>query len=295
MHKNKLRLTDRMQVIADLVGEGEVVADIGTDHGYIPLWLLINGRCSDVILADVNQGPLDRAAANAAVYLGADFAGGADGIYDTDAADGSVVTEDNAHAAAKLDMRLGSGIEVLEKGEADTVIIAGMGGLLIRDILSHDIEKTRSLKKLILQPRNNSRELRGWMRSELREFTIIKERVVKEGKKYSEILCAVRNEYVTDEDASRISRAADIKASLDISDDISLEIPCMYLADADNDADDTVREYIEKRVQVEERIIDSIKQSGRNESSERQLALTEKRLEEIKKMADLCGQQILKQ
>ncbi len=268
MHKNKLKLTDRMQVIADLVGNGEVVADIGTDHGYIPLWLLINGRCSDVILADVNQGPLDRAAANAAVYLGAE---------DPD-------TE-------KLDMRLGSGIEVLEAGEADTVIIAGMGGLLIRDILSHDIEKTRSLKKLILQPRNNSRELRGWMQSDLREFTIIKERVVKEGKKYSEILCAVRNEYVTDEDASRISRAADIKASLGISDDISLEIPCMYLVDVDNDADDTVSEYLEKRVQVEERIIDSIKQSGRNESSERQLELTEKRLAEIKKMTAFSGQQ----
>ena len=262
MHKNRLKLTDRMQVIADLVGDGEVVADIGTDHGYIPLWLLINGRCSDVILADVNQGPLDRAAANAAVYLGAE---------DSD-------TE-------KLDMRLGSGIEVLETGEADTVIIAGMGGLLIRDILSHDIGKTRSLKKLILQPRNNSRELRGWMQSELREFTIIKERVVKEGKKYSEILCAVRNKYVTYEDASRISRAADIKASLAISDDISLEIPCIYLADAD----EAVNEYLEKRVQIEKRIIDSIKQSGRNESSERQLALTEKRLEEIKKMTDFCN------
>ena len=143
MHKNKLKLTDRMQVIADLVNDGEIVADIGTDHGYIPLWLLINGRCSDVILADINQGPLDRAAANAAVYL-------------------------EHENAAKLDMRLGSGIEVLENGEADTVIIAGMGGILIRDILSHDIAKTRSLKKLILQPRNNSDELRRWICSVLR-------------------------------------------------------------------------------------------------------------------------------
>ena len=262
MQTNRLKLTDRMQVIADLAGDGEIVADIGTDHGYIPLWLLINGRCSDVILADVNQGPLDRAAANAAVYLKHDDA-------DT----------------PELDMRLGSGIEVLENGEADTVIIAGMGGMLIRDILSHDIAKTRSLKKLILQPRNNSAELRRWICSDLRDFTIVKERVVKEGKKYSEILCAVKNERVTEDDAGRVERAAAIRDTLGISEDISLEIPCMYLADAD----DTVRDYLEKRVQVEERIINSIKESGRNEASERQLALTEKRLEYIKKMAEACG------
>lgn len=260
MHNNKLKLTDRMQVIADLVSYGEVVADIGTDHGYIPLWLLKNGKCSDAILADVNQGPLDRAAANAAIYL-------------------------EHEAAAKLDMRLGSGIEILEKGEADTAIIAGMGGILIRDILSHDIAKTRSLKKLILQPRNNSDELRRWICSDLNDFTIVNEYVVKEGKKYSEILCAVRNEYVTEADAGRVEKAAAIRDSLGVSEDISMEIPCMYLADAD----DTVRDYLEKRVQVEERIINSIKEGGRNEASERQLALTEKRLEDIKKMAEACG------
>lgn len=266
MHKMELKLTDRMQVIADLVGNGEVVADIGTDHGYIPLWLLMNDRCSGVILADVNQGPLDRAAANAAVYLGAD-------------------------EGAKLDMRLGSGIEVLEKAEADTVIIAGMGGILIRDILSHDIEKTRALKKLILQPRNNSAELRGWIMSALDGFTIVKEHVVKEGKKYSEILCAVRNEYMTENDAGRVARAYDIKHSLGVSDDISLEIPCMYLADGNA----TVCDYLEKRVQTEKRIIDSIKTSGRNEASERQLALTEKRLGDITKMLEACSRYIKKE
>ena len=266
MRKMELKLTDRMQVIADLVGSGEVAADIGTDHGYIPLWLLMNGRCSDVILADVNQGPLDRAAANAALYLGQD-------------------------EADKLDLRLGSGIEVLEKGEADTVMIAGMGGILIRDILSHDIEKTRALKKLILQPRNNSAELRGWIMSALDDFTIVKERVVKEGKKYSEILCAVRNEYMTEDDAGRVARADDIKHSLGVSYDISLEIPCMYLADGD----DTVCDYLKKRVQTEKRIIDSIKTSGRNESSERQLALTERRLEEITKMFEACSSYIKKE
>ena len=265
MHKNKLNLSERMQVIADFVGKDEIVADIGTDHGYIPLWLLINDITANVILADVNSGPLERAAANTALYL-----------------------ENDGSYFPGLDMRLGSGIEVLSDGEADTVIIAGMGGLLIRDILSHDIMKTRSLKKLILQPRNNSSDLRRWMRSELCDFTIVRERVVKEGKKYSEIICAVRNESVTDEDASRVVLAADIEASLALPEDISLEIPCMYLADIDN----TVSEYLKKRIQTEEKIIASIEKNGRNKASERQLVLTEKRLDNIKKMADFCRRHI---
>ena len=109
--------------------------------------------------------------------------------------------------------------------------------------------------------------------------------MVKEGKKYSEILCAVRNERVTEADAGRVEKATALKDLLGISEDISMEIPCMYLANAD----DTVRDYLEKRVQVEEGIINSIKESGRNEASERQLALTEKRLKDIKKMAETCS------
>lgn len=120
------------------------------------------------------------------------------------------------------------------------------------------------------------------------DFTIVRERVVKEGKKYSEIICAVRNESVTDEDASRVVLAADIEASLALPEDISLEIPCMYLADIDN----TVSEYLKKRIQTEEKIIASIEKNGRNKASERQLVLTEKRLDNIKKMADFCRRHI---
>ena len=77
--------------------------------------------------------------------------------------------------------------------------------------------------------------------------------MVKEGKKYSEILCAVRNERVTEADAGRVEKATALKDLLGISEDISMEIPCMYLANAD----DSVRDYLEKRVQVEEGIINS--------------------------------------
>lgn len=250
-----LKLTERMQVIADFVASEEVVADIGTDHGYIPLWLIINKKCRGAILADINQGPLDKAAANAALYLEQD-------IFP--------------------DMRLGSGMQVLAPGEADTVIIAGMGGLMIRDILSQDIAKTRLLKKIILQPRNNSRELREWIIRVLVDFVIKDERVVKEGSKYSEIICAVRREYITPKDAERISDANEFCAMLGLSRSMSLEIPFMYMAYKDP----AVADYLDRRRAVENDILSSIKQNGRTEASLQRIEVTKRRLEYITKMSD---------
>lgn len=251
----QLNLTDRMQAIADLIENDETVADIGTDHGYIPIWLLLNKKCAGVILADVNEGPLERAAANAKRYLG----------HDT-----------------KLDMRLGSGIEVLDEGEVDTVIIAGMGGILMRDILAFDIKKTLSLKKLILQPRNNSAELRGWMAALLPEFTIINELVVKEGKKFSEILCAVRNEYLNEYDTMRASSARQKQAELAIPDELAMEIPCMYLVEPN----ETTGEYLSKRLSTESDILNAIMQKGRNDAAAAQLSLVKERIKHIKKMTE---------
>lgn len=251
----QLNLTDRMQVIADLVESDEKVADIGTDHGYIPIWLILNKKCAGAILADVNEGPLERAAANAERYLG-------EGV--------------------KLDLRLGSGIEVLNEGEADTVIIAGMGGILIRDILAFDMKKTKSLKKLILQPRNNSAELRGWIAALLKEFSIVKERVVKEGKKFSEILCVVRNEYINASDTAGAGAARKKQLELGIPDELAVEIPCMYLTEPD----ETVGEYLEKRLSTENDILNAITEKGRNEAAAEQLAVVKERIKHIKKMTE---------
>ena len=253
-----LKLTARMQIIADFINEEDVVADVGTDHGYIPLWLVLNKKCKRAILTDVNQGPLDKAKANSEKYLA---------------------------NKGMIDMRLGSGIEVLEYSEADAVIIAGMGGLLIRDILSQNQKKTSSIKKFILQPRNNSYELRKWILSTLSGYRITEERIVKEGKKFSEVFCLVKNECITASDLERIEKADNLRLLHDISDDLSLEIPCMYLINPD----DTVKEYINKRILTEERIVDLIRHSGRSEESSHRLTMTEKHLSEIKKMAELCN------
>ena len=91
-----MKLTDRLLKIASLVSDGKKIADIGTDHGYIPVYLLKEGKVPFAVLADVNKGPLDNAHKE--------------------------VIQNNL--LDKVDLRLGSGIEILEIGEVEEVIIA---------------------------------------------------------------------------------------------------------------------------------------------------------------------------
>jgi len=123
-----------MKAIADLVIQGKACADIGTDHGYIPAYLLEKNVCPFVILCDIGEGPLSIAQNN---------------LSDID--------------KSKADFRLGDGIKVLKPSEVSTVIIAGMGGELIESILGYDLDKSHSYERIILQPRTKSDELRLWL------------------------------------------------------------------------------------------------------------------------------------
>ena len=133
--KSKLKLTNRLLKIASLVSENKRLADIGTDHGYIPVYLLNEGKINFAILADINKGPLENAR--------------------------SEVKRNKLED--KVDLRLGSGIEVLKKGEVDEVIIAGMGGILIGELLEANKEVAYSVDKLILQPMQAQEELRQYL------------------------------------------------------------------------------------------------------------------------------------
>ena len=103
-----IRLTDRLQILADQIEKNETMADIGTDDGFLPIYLWENGISPNVIMADVSAGSLDKARCDAAA-LYPDMA---------------------------FDLRLGDGIQVLEKGEVDAVVLAGMGGILMTETLS---------------------------------------------------------------------------------------------------------------------------------------------------------------
>ena len=153
-----MKLIERLQYMADEVNIGETVADIGTDHGFLPLYLLRTGKSPKVIMADVSSGSLAKAEENCKVFR-------AEGDYD---------------------LRLGSGLEVLDYGEVDVAVFAGMGGQLMRDLLAHDLEKTKSIRRFILQPRNKAGALRLWLMQN--GMKIVKEGLVKEGRFICEIL-----------------------------------------------------------------------------------------------------------
>lgn len=154
-----IRLTERLQVIANYIHNGEKVADIGTDHGYIPIYLYQKNISKQLILTDINKGPMEIAIRN---------------------------LNQNRIPENHYDARTGDGLKPLKSGEVDTIVIAGMGGLLIRDILAYDMNKSKLLKKIILQPRNAQDKLREWLVSN--GFAIIDESLVREGKFICEVM-----------------------------------------------------------------------------------------------------------
>ena len=129
-------VSKRIDFIVDNLDKVECLADIGTDHGYVPLLALEREKANKVIACDINKDPLDKAKLNAIL-------------------EGIVGNE--------IDFRLGSGLKPLEMKEANSVVIAGMGGNLIRDILEADMEKVNSLESLILVPAQNPEVLREYL------------------------------------------------------------------------------------------------------------------------------------
>lgn len=155
-----MRLTPRLQVIADYVKKNSIVADIGTDHGYIPVYLIEADICDRVIATDINKGPLE----NAESYI-------------------KKKGFDN-----NIDTRLGDGLCSIKPNEVDTLIIAGMGGLLMIEILEKSKDVAKSTHNFILQPMVASDELRRYLCNN--GYRIVDEKLAKESDKIYEIIYA---------------------------------------------------------------------------------------------------------
>ncbi len=128
-----LQLQPRLRLLADMVPAGAHLADIGTDHGYLPVWLMQQGRITSAIAADIGPEPLAHARRTAAEY------------------------------GAALDLRLCDGLRGIAAHEADTVVIAGMGGETIIQILTDSPWPRDSGCTLLLQPQTKVELLRLWL------------------------------------------------------------------------------------------------------------------------------------
>ena len=153
-----MKLTDRLLKIASLVDKDKRIADIGTDHGYIPVYLLNQNKIQYAILGDVNKGPLENAKKEVMRNKLQD----------------------------KVDLRLGSGIEVLKENEVDEIIIAGMGGMLINNLLKANEKVAHTTEKLILQPMQAPEELRMFLYQN--GYKILDEHLVREEHRLYEII-----------------------------------------------------------------------------------------------------------
>lgn len=157
-------LSPRLQSVADLVPQGARFADVGTDHAYLPVWLILNGTIHQAIASDLREGPLENARQTAERY----------GVSD------------------QLSFRLCDGLAGLRPDEADTIAIAGMGGETIADILSAAPWTAQGKHRLILQPMTAHPELRSWLDGH--SFQIEREILTCEEKTlYSTFLVGVGN------------------------------------------------------------------------------------------------------
>lgn len=153
------QLDPRLALCASLVPQGARLADIGTDHGYLPVWLAKTGRISHAVAADLRSGPLKRAADNVKKY----------------------------RVEALVETRLSDGLKAISREETDCVVIAGMGGEVITSILEAAPWLAEARTRLILQPMTRAEELRRYLLE--RGYEIVLEKpVLSQGRPYTVLL-----------------------------------------------------------------------------------------------------------
>lgn len=132
---NIINISERLKCVASLVNKGARVADIGTDHAYLPIYLVQNGISNKVYACDVRKEPLRRAKLHIDEY----------GLSD------------------KITTQLCDGLKGINKGDVDTVTICGMGGKLMKNILKAGIDKLGDNTQLVLSAQSELRDFRKYL------------------------------------------------------------------------------------------------------------------------------------
>ena len=149
-----VQLSKRLSAVAQLVTITGILADVGTDHGYIPVYLTGKEQIKKAIAMDVNQGPLERAQEHIRQY----------GLEN------------------RIETRLSDGLQALKPKEVEGIVIAGMGGNLMKRILMQGEQVAHTAKELILQPQSEVMEFRKFLWES--GYTIVAEDMVLEDGKY---------------------------------------------------------------------------------------------------------------
>ena len=149
-----MQLSKRLLAVAGMVTSGNCLADVGTDHGYIPIYLIEQGRIAGAIAMDIHSGPLKRADENIKHY----------------------------HLEERIQTRLSDGLSALHRNEADSVVMAGMGGGLIMKIISEGREILETVREFTLQPQSEIDLVRKFLQRE--GYCIAAENMILEDGKF---------------------------------------------------------------------------------------------------------------
>ncbi|WP_175615657.1 tRNA (adenine(22)-N(1))-methyltransferase [Piscibacillus halophilus] len=154
-----IKLSKRLEKVAGYIPpETNVFADIGSDHAYLPCYVCLTHSSVKAIAGEVNVGPLEAAINQVKKY----------------------------DLSNRIDVRLGNGLEVINPGEVDCIVIAGMGGTLITSILENGLSKLTSIKRLVLQPNIDAQSIREF--AVKHQYEIIEEEILDEDGYIYEIL-----------------------------------------------------------------------------------------------------------
>jgi len=164
---NHTELSKRLETVGRFVPEAARLADIGSDHAYLPVALMLKGKIDFAVAGEVVKGPFESAKRQVSK----------NGLSE------------------RIEVRLANGLDAIEKqDQINAITIAGMGGSLIRDILESGRQNQRlsGKERLILQPNIGEKTLRAWLKEN--NYQIIAEEILEENKKIYEIIVAEKKE-----------------------------------------------------------------------------------------------------
>ncbi|HHT96559.1 MAG TPA: SAM-dependent methyltransferase [Clostridiales bacterium] len=231
-------ISNRLSKVANLVTIGNRVADIGCDHAYTSIYLIKNKISSKIIAMDINQGPLDRALENIKKY------------------------QYNKY----IETRLSNGLDKLKKDEVDTILISGMGGNLIVDILDKNLDTVYKVKELILQPQSDIYKVREYIKRI--GFMIIDEDILIDEDKYYNIIKTTNKRYINDDNIK------DLESKYDLIETEHIYYSRVLL----ERRNEVLKEFLENQYNKKERIITNLLKNSSKAVNKRKETI----IEEIK-------------